>query len=225
MNGRHLKKKKMSEVTRITVGHFLWVKQQFPHMINYHTCRYQYCESQGETFLHQGICSLQERAQDFIDLKKLILGRILFLIFRLSQGIKIFFHLQQWYLNMFGCNSDGQGVSFVFSIGACMLAKLLQLCPILCNTMDCSLPGSSVHGFPRQEYWSELSGCPPEDLPDLHLFVSCIGRWVLYLQCHLGSPSIGTIDVISSNLHSSQRNPLDHRSFKCRLLDPVFQKF
>ena len=24
----------------------------------------------------------------------------------------------------------------------------------LCNPMDCSLPGSSVHEFSRQEYWS-----------------------------------------------------------------------
>ena len=27
----------------------------------------------------------------------------------------------------------------------CVHAKLLQLCPILCNPRDCSLPGSSVH--------------------------------------------------------------------------------
>ena len=27
-----------------------------------------------------------------------------------------------------------------------MCAKLLQSCPTLCNPMDCSLPGSSVHG-------------------------------------------------------------------------------
>ena len=26
-------------------------------------------------------------------------------------------------------------------------AKLLQSCPTLCNTMDCILPGSSVHGM------------------------------------------------------------------------------
>ena len=26
-------------------------------------------------------------------------------------------------------------------------AKSLQLCPILCNSMDCSLPGSSVNGI------------------------------------------------------------------------------
>ena len=28
-----------------------------------------------------------------------------------------------------------------------MCAKLLQSCPTLCNPMDCSLPGSSVHGI------------------------------------------------------------------------------
>ena len=38
--------------------------------------------------------------------------------------------------------------------------------PALCNPMDCSLPGSSVVGFPRQEYWSGLPFPPPEDLPD-----------------------------------------------------------
>ena len=31
-------------------------------------------------------------------------------------------------------------------VRACMRAKLLHLCPILCNHMDCSLPGSSIHG-------------------------------------------------------------------------------
>ena len=29
----------------------------------------------------------------------------------------------------------------------CVCAKLLQLCPMLCNPMDCSLLGSSVHGI------------------------------------------------------------------------------
>ena len=31
----------------------------------------------------------------------------------------------------------------------CMCAKSLQLCPTLCNTMDCTLWGSSVHGIPQ----------------------------------------------------------------------------
>ena len=32
--------------------------------------------------------------------------------------------------------------------------------------MDCRLPGSSVHGFSRQEYWSGLPFPSSEDLPD-----------------------------------------------------------
>ena len=35
------------------------------------------------------------------------------------------------------------------------------------NSMDCSLPGSTVHGFSRQEYWSEFPCLPPGDLLDL----------------------------------------------------------
>ena len=32
--------------------------------------------------------------------------------------------------------------------------------------MDCSLPGSSVHGFSRQEYWSGVPFLTPGNLPD-----------------------------------------------------------
>ena len=32
--------------------------------------------------------------------------------------------------------------------------------------MDCSPPGSSVRGIPRQEYWSGLPFPSPGDLPD-----------------------------------------------------------
>ena len=35
-------------------------------------------------------------------------------------------------------------------------AKLLQSCLTLRDRMDCGLPGSSVHGFSKQEYWSGL---------------------------------------------------------------------
>ena len=44
-------------------------------------------------------------------------------------------------------------------------SKMLQSCPslcdcfdlvLLCDPMDCSLPGFSVHGILRQEYWSGL---------------------------------------------------------------------
>ena len=36
----------------------------------------------------------------------------------------------------------------------------------LSNPMDCSLPGSSVYGIFKQEYWSGLPFSSPEDLQD-----------------------------------------------------------
>ena len=46
-----------------------------------------------------------------------------------------------------------------------MWAKSLQSCLTLCNPIDCSLPGSSVHGiFPGQNT-GEFP--PPGDLPNL----------------------------------------------------------
>ena len=47
-----------------------------------------------------------------------------------------------------------------------MHAKSLQSCPTLCDPMNHSLPGSSVHGILRQEYWGGLPCPPPGDLPD-----------------------------------------------------------
>ena len=41
-----------------------------------------------------------------------------------------------------------------------------QLCPILCNPMDCSQQAPLSMGFPRQEYWSRLPFSSPGDLPN-----------------------------------------------------------
>ena len=41
-----------------------------------------------------------------------------------------------------------------------------QSCQTLCDPMDCSLPGSSVHGILQQEYWSGLSFPSSGDLPN-----------------------------------------------------------
>ena len=51
----------------------------------------------------------------------------------------------------------------------CMCVLVTQSCLTLCNSMDYSLPGFSVHGFSRQEYWSGLPCPPPGDLPNLGL--------------------------------------------------------
>ena len=45
-------------------------------------------------------------------------------------------------------------------------AKSFQLCPTLCDPMDCGPPASSVHGIIQEEYWSGLPCPPPGDLPN-----------------------------------------------------------
>ena len=47
-----------------------------------------------------------------------------------------------------------------------MKVSVAQLCLTFWDSMDCSPPGSSVHGiFSRQEYWSGLPFPSPGDLP------------------------------------------------------------
>ena len=50
----------------------------------------------------------------------------------------------------------------------CVCVLVAQSCPTLCDPMD-SLrpPGSSIHGFSRQEYGSELPCPAPGNLPNL----------------------------------------------------------
>ena len=45
-------------------------------------------------------------------------------------------------------------------------AKSLQLCPTLCDPVDCVHQAPLSMGFSRQEYWSELPFLSPGDLPN-----------------------------------------------------------
>ena len=47
-----------------------------------------------------------------------------------------------------------------------LICSVAQSCPILCDPMDCGLPGSPVHGI-FQARQSGLPFAPPGDLPDL----------------------------------------------------------
>ena len=47
-----------------------------------------------------------------------------------------------------------------------MHAKLLQLCPTLCDPMDYSLPGSSVHGILQTRILEWVAMPSSRDLPD-----------------------------------------------------------
>ena len=76
-----------------------------------------------------------------------------------------------------------------------MHAKSLQLCPMLCDPMDCSLPGSSVHRILQAKILVWLPCPPPGDLPDpgiepRSLASSCTGGQILYHWHRLESPLV-----------------------------------
>ena len=49
---------------------------------------------------------------------------------------------------------------------ACMHATLLQSCPTLCNSMDCRLPGSPVHGILQARILEQVDVPSSGDLPN-----------------------------------------------------------
>ena len=59
-----------------------------------------------------------------------------------------------------------------------------QLCSTLCNPMNCSPPGSSVHGILQARIleWEAIPFSRGSSQPRDQTSVSCIGRWILY-QC------------------------------------------
>ena len=53
----------------------------------------------------------------------------------------------------------------IYTFTYALLCFVTQSHVTLCYLIDCSLPGSSVHEFSRQEYWSGLPFPSPGDLP------------------------------------------------------------
>ena len=63
-----------------------------------------------------------------------------------------------------------------FLVAFCVWAKLLQSCPILCNPMDSSLPGFSVHGIPQARIleWVVVPSSRGSSRPRDQTCVSCV---------------------------------------------------
>ena len=91
-----------------------------------------------------------------------------------------------------------KSIAFYIKLGICIKKKCYccahaQSRLTLCNPMDCSPPGFSVHGFPRQEYWNGLPFPSPGHLPNPGIkpkVLASPANWqsnCLQLH-HLGSP-------------------------------------
>ena len=72
----------------------------------------------------------------------------------------------------------------------CTCAKSLQSCPTLCDTMDYSLPDSSVHGILQARIleWVATPDPPPVDLPDSE--IKPASQADSLALSHLGSPQV-----------------------------------
>ena len=79
---------------------------------------------------------------------------------------------------------------------AAAAAKPLQSCPTLCDPIDGSPPGSPIPGILQARTLEWVAMPFSGDLLDPGIkpisYISCIGRWVLYHYCHLGSLRDGT---------------------------------
>ena len=101
----------------------------------------------------------------------------------------------------------------------CMCAKLLQSCPTLCNPMDCSLPGSCVHGILQARIQEWVPCSPPGDLfptqgsnPSLFRLL----HWqVDSLPGNLGNYPLPSILMPISKSYRSARCKSDHVTTPC----------
>ena len=106
-----------------------------------------------EGFLISPCCSLELCIQMGISfLFSLPLASLLFLAICKSSSDNYFAFLHFFFLGMIliiaSCTVSRTSVhSSSGTLSAAAAAKSLQLCPTLCDPMDCSLPGFSVHGI------------------------------------------------------------------------------
>ena len=82
-------------------------------------------------------------------------------------------------------NGYTHSLDFIAITYLCEHTKSLQLCPTLCDLMDHSMPGSSVHRILQSrilEWFVTLSfrGSSQPRYQNCVSYISCIGRWVLY---------------------------------------------
>ena len=87
------------------------------------------------------------------------------------------------------------------TLGVFICAKLLQSCLTLCDPMDCSPPGSSVHGILQARILEWLPCSPPGDLPDPEIEPASPVSAALQVDSLPAEPQ-GKPNVSNARLHS-----------------------
>ena len=81
------------------------------------------------------------------------------------------------------------------------MCSFAQLCPTLCNPMDYSLAGSSVHRIFQARILEQvaISYSRRSSQPRDQTCISCIGRWILYHQCTWDTPCQSILTRVNVN--------------------------
>ena len=106
-------------------------------------------------------------------------------------------------------------------VSACMHAKSAHICLTLCNPMDCSPPGSSVHGIPQREYGSsDLSTCTPMFIAALFI----IARTWKQPRCPSADEWIRKLWYIyTMEYYSAIKNSFESVLMRWMKLEPIIQ--
>ena len=129
----------------------------------------------------------------------------------LSSDLSTVYNTEQ--LNAFGWLLEASFLKLICFMGLmCMHAKSFQLCTTLCGPMDCSPPGSSVHGILQARIleWAAMPSSRGSSWPRVgtHVcYVSCIDMWVLYhwatCVCSVAKPCPTLCDPVDCSLPGS----------------------
>ena len=101
----------------------------------------------------------------------------------------------------------------------CAVCSVVQWCLTLWGSMDYCPLGSSVHGIflarilKRVAISFSRGSSRPSDQTCIS-YISCIGGWILYHQCHVGSPQIGTVLCLVTQLCLILLRPLPGSSVR-----------
>ena len=97
-------------------------------------------------------------------------------------------------------------------------SEVAQSCLTLSDPMDCSLPGSSVHGFSRQECWS---GVP---LPSLIItLLSCKKKIVQRQQNQVKTPQIDDFILVTQENKTGKGVEILGRQILQRISDDPYK--
>ena len=91
------------------------------------------------------------------------------------------------------CSLPHLSLSFMTNLGL-ETASYAQIRLTLSDPMDCSLPGSAVHGI--LPAWGAISFCRGSSGPRDRAHVSSITRWIIYHKLHVEIPFLGKREII-----------------------------